>query len=253
MPTTPLLLRISATMPFRPWQPNFQSTPTASASHLPPASSSRSNTSNMAENQDDEDKENGSKLAQKRTKTNVPTTKRRTSKTPNMISRRNERERNRVHLLNQGFDRLRAVVPKREGEYLSKISTLKKAIWYIEHLDRVLHEESVAAGAEQASADSGVVGTGLGAGSSIGMETTSGHLDADQGQEITEGERLSPIFPPKTDESNLGKLLPFLSTTSDSGFLSGSLNASKPVQQYPPPPPVRLWTLDFEATSTPNR
>ncbi|CAH8538811.1 unnamed protein product [Schistosoma mattheei] len=55
------------------------------------------------------------------------------------ITRRNERERNRVKLLNMGFDRLRAVVPCRSGEQLSKISTLKKAIWYIEHLDKVLH------------------------------------------------------------------------------------------------------------------
>ncbi|TGZ62941.1 hypothetical protein CRM22_007189 [Opisthorchis felineus] len=55
------------------------------------------------------------------------------------VSRRNERERNRVKLLNMGFERLRAVVPSRSGEQLSKISTLRKAIWYIEHLDRVLH------------------------------------------------------------------------------------------------------------------
>ncbi|CAH8513836.1 unnamed protein product [Schistosoma turkestanicum] len=58
---------------------------------------------------------------------------------PVNITRRNERERNRVKLLNMGFDRLRAVVPCRSGEQLSKISTLKKAIWYIEHLDKVLH------------------------------------------------------------------------------------------------------------------
>ncbi|CAH8462422.1 unnamed protein product [Dicrocoelium dendriticum] len=58
------------------------------------------------------------------------------------VSRRNERERNRVRLLNMGFERLRAVVPSHSGEQLSKISTLKKAIWYIEHLDRVLHGQN---------------------------------------------------------------------------------------------------------------
>ncbi|VDP68436.1 unnamed protein product [Echinostoma caproni] len=58
------------------------------------------------------------------------------------VSRRNERERNRVRLINMGFERLRAVVPCQSGEQLSKISTLRKAIWYIEHLDRVLHESS---------------------------------------------------------------------------------------------------------------
>lgn len=66
------------------------------------------------------------------------------------VSKRNERERNRVKLLNMGFDRLRAVVPCRSGEQLSKISTLKKAIWYIEHLDKVLH------GQERPRSDSSV-------------------------------------------------------------------------------------------------
>ncbi|KAM7540307.1 hypothetical protein Aperf_G00000041405 [Anoplocephala perfoliata] len=249
-------------MPLQPWQPKFQSTPTASTSHLPPAPSSRSDASHATEERDDEDKENGSKLSQEGTKTSVPpttTTKRRTSKTPNMLSRRNERERNRVHQLNQGFDRLRAVVPKREGEYLSKISTLKRAIRYIEHLDRVLHEEPVpvavqAEEAAAAAADSGVVGTDLGAGN-IGMEmSSSGHQDADEEQEKeSEGERLSPIFPPRMDESKLGKPLPFLSSRSDSGFLSGSFYAPKLVEQYSTPPPVRLYTLDFEAPPTPNR
>ncbi|CAH8462387.1 unnamed protein product [Dicrocoelium dendriticum] len=59
-----------------------------------------------------------------------------------LVSRRNERERNRVRLMNMGFERLRAVVPSHSGEQLSKISTLKKAIWYIEHLDRVLHGQN---------------------------------------------------------------------------------------------------------------
>ncbi|THD27882.1 Achaete-scute transcription factor [Fasciola hepatica] len=58
------------------------------------------------------------------------------------VSRRNERERNRVRLINLGFERLRAVVPCQSGEQLSKICTLRKAIWYIEHLDRVLNGQS---------------------------------------------------------------------------------------------------------------
>ncbi|KAM7539818.1 hypothetical protein Aperf_G00000038013 [Anoplocephala perfoliata] len=187
-------------MPSQTWQPIFQSTSTASASHLPSASSPPSSVSYVTESRNDENKENGSKLAQKRRKSKVPTTKRRT---PNMLTRRNERERNRVQLLNQGFDRLRTVVPKREGEYLSKICTLRKAIWYIEHLDRVLHEKPVAV-AEQISADNGKVGTDLEAGSII-MEKSFGHQDADQGQERTEGEQLSPIFPSRMDELDFGK------------------------------------------------
>ncbi|CAH8632878.1 unnamed protein product [Heterobilharzia americana] len=39
---------------------------------------------------------------------------------PINITRRNERERNRVKLLNMGFDRLRAVVPCHSGEQLVK-------------------------------------------------------------------------------------------------------------------------------------
>ncbi|KAL7057841.1 hypothetical protein AAHC03_016670 [Spirometra sp. Aus1] len=88
------------------------------------------------------------------------------------VARRNERERNRVKLLNLGFARLRAVVPSKEGEQLSKISTLKKAIWYIEHLDRVLSEpleesaseasDSANGGVDQDNSRIGVVGTDLG-------------------------------------------------------------------------------------------
>ncbi|KAL3313466.1 achaete-scute complex 3 [Cichlidogyrus casuarinus] len=57
---------------------------------------------------------------------------------PAQIDRRNLRERNRVKLLSLGFDRLRSVVPCREGEQLSKIATLRGAIWYIEHLANIL-------------------------------------------------------------------------------------------------------------------
>ncbi|VUZ42845.1 unnamed protein product [Hymenolepis diminuta] len=180
-------------------------------------------------------------------------------KTPSKLSRRNERERNRVHLLNQGFDRLRAVVPKREGEYLSKISTLKKAIWYIEHLDRVLKEECVpAVAAEESVGDSGVVGTDLDSGSMI-METqslaTSRHQEGVEGEGDEVVERLSPIFPPRMEELESTKPPPFLSAKSkmDSGFFSGSFQTPGRNEKYPPPPPVRVWTLNFDAASTPNR
>lgn len=106
------------------------------------------------------------------------------------LSRRNERERNRVQLLNLGFARLRSIVPTAEGEHLSKISTLKKAIWYIEHLDKVLQDlrEQDASGITDAVVQEGqhsledmvdgVVG--------IGLEGIKGHPP-------------SPIFPARLD------------------------------------------------------
>ncbi|VDN08979.1 unnamed protein product [Dibothriocephalus latus] len=82
---------------------------------------------------------------------------------------------------------MRAVVPSKEGEQLSKISTLKKAIWYIEHLDRVLNEPLEDDATETSDVDDdtkdrvnynnfriGVVGTDLGfAGSSSNNFTTT--------------------------------------------------------------------------------
>nr|CUU99327.1 achaete scute transcription factor [Hymenolepis microstoma] len=252
-------------MPFQPFQPNYQSTPTPTP-HLPLASSSRTSVqcwedddygdNSVNNNNSSNDKENKPRMKAKGGKTRIETCKK---KTPSKLSRRNERERNRVHLLNQGFDRLRAVVPKREGEYLSKISTLKKAIWYIEHLDRVLKEECVGVeGGEQSVGDSGVVGTDLDSGGT-GMETqslaTSRREEGVGGRGVEEVERLSPIFPPRMEEVDPAKPLPFSSSKSqlDSGYLSGGLQTPGRFGSYPAPPPVRVWTLDFDAASTPNR
>nr|VDH80600.1 neuronal basic Helix Loop Helix [Euperipatoides kanangrensis] len=52
-----------------------------------------------------------------------------------------ERERNRMHLLNEAFDALRKVVPRSnlsEHQKLSKIATLRLAIHYIAALDSIL-------------------------------------------------------------------------------------------------------------------
>jgi len=52
-----------------------------------------------------------------------------------------ERERNRMHVLNDAFDYLRRVVPRTnlsEHQKLSKIATLKLAIQYIDALNRIL-------------------------------------------------------------------------------------------------------------------
>lgn len=229
-------------MPLQPWHPKISSTPTSSSS---PSSSHLLRSNVQRYPADEDEKENRQML--RRSEAAVSTKKwKKTRKTPNMLSRRNERERNRVHLLNLGFDRLRAVVPKREGEHLSKISTLKKAIWYIEHLDRVLHEEVA-----PEVADSGVVGTELGGGSVIA--TPSEHQDQQLKQLEEEEERLSPVFPARMDEPSTegtSLSLHYVSATSDSGYGS-SFYASRP--QEPPPPPVRMWLIDTDSTSTPER
>ncbi|KAL5106287.1 hypothetical protein TcWFU_006405 [Taenia crassiceps] len=211
------------------WHPKISSTPTSSSSLSP----SRNLRSNVQSNPvDEDDKENRQMLRQR--KTTVSTKKwKKTQKTPTMLSRRNERERNRVHLLNLGFDRLRAVVPKREGEHLK-------------HLDRVLHE-----GVAPAKADSGVVGTDLGGGSVIAASSV--HQDQQQEHLGEEGERLSPIFPARMDEPSMegpSLSLHYVSATPDSGYGS-SFYAMRSLE--PPPPPVRMWTIDTDSTSTPER
>lgn len=57
-----------------------------------------------------------------------------------------ERERNRMHALNDAFDSLRQVVPKtsvNDSQKLSKIGTLKLAIQYISALTNVLRNSGV--------------------------------------------------------------------------------------------------------------
>ncbi|KAE9547012.1 hypothetical protein FO519_009776 [Halicephalobus sp. NKZ332] len=57
------------------------------------------------------------------------------------IWRRNERERYRVRCVNDAYDNLRQVLPFDEEEKrLSKVETLRLAIIYIKHLDRMLLE-----------------------------------------------------------------------------------------------------------------
>ncbi|XP_014664736.1 PREDICTED: achaete-scute homolog 2-like [Priapulus caudatus] len=60
---------------------------------------------------------------------------------PRSLSRRNQRERNRVKLLNTAFGSLRDHVPDGENnKKLSKADTLKSAIDYIGELQQLLHD-----------------------------------------------------------------------------------------------------------------
>ncbi|XP_040826899.1 achaete-scute homolog 2 [Ochotona curzoniae] len=57
------------------------------------------------------------------------------------VARRNERERNRVKLVNLGFQALRQHVPLGgAGKKLSKVETLRSAVEYIRALQRLLAE-----------------------------------------------------------------------------------------------------------------
>ncbi|XP_021258004.1 achaete-scute homolog 3 [Numida meleagris] len=65
---------------------------------------------------------------------------------PAFIRKRNERERQRVKCVNEGYAKLRHHLPKEYLEKrLSKVETLRAAIKYIRYLQSVLYSDSVAA------------------------------------------------------------------------------------------------------------
>ncbi|KAG8190322.1 hypothetical protein JTE90_014428 [Oedothorax gibbosus] len=60
---------------------------------------------------------------------------------PAAVARRNERERNRVRLVNHGFATLRQHVPSTtKNKKMSKVDTLKSAVEYIKRLQELLGE-----------------------------------------------------------------------------------------------------------------
>ena len=73
----------------------------------------------------------------------LTSTKKNENHHPIMRSGATDRERNRMHTLNEAFEELRKVVPKSnlsEHQRLSKIATLRLAIHYISALDAVLKQ-----------------------------------------------------------------------------------------------------------------
>ncbi|NWX83724.1 ASCL4 protein, partial [Nothoprocta ornata] len=70
---------------------------------------------------------------------------------PAFIRKRNERERQRVRCVNEGYTRLREHLPKEFAERrLSKVETLRAAIGYIKHLQGLLDPRPVGSGGEGA-------------------------------------------------------------------------------------------------------
>jgi len=62
---------------------------------------------------------------------------------PTSVARRNERERNRVKMVNLGFATLRQHVPNgAKNKKMSKVETLRSAVEYIRQLQRLLGQNS---------------------------------------------------------------------------------------------------------------
>ncbi|MEQ2251008.1 Achaete-scute 1a [Ilyodon furcidens] len=67
---------------------------------------------------------------------------------PHAVARRNERERNRVKLVNNGFATLREHVPNgAANKKMSKVETLRSAVEYIRALQQLLDEHDASGGA----------------------------------------------------------------------------------------------------------
>ncbi|KAG8189502.1 hypothetical protein JTE90_008464 [Oedothorax gibbosus] len=73
-----------------------------------------------------------------------PKRTRTTNGAPPAVARRNERERNRVRQVNQGFQTLRQHVPNgAKSKKMSKVETLRSAVQYIKQLQQLLCGEDM--------------------------------------------------------------------------------------------------------------
>nr|CAD60436.1 putative Ash protein [Archispirostreptus sp. HD-2003] len=79
---------------------------------------------------------------------------------PSAVSRRNERERNRVKLVNLGFATLREHVPNgSKNKKMSKVETLRSAVEYIRKLQELLDETEAGASSPYADSSSSMAGS----------------------------------------------------------------------------------------------
>ena len=79
---------------------------------------------------------------------------------PAFIRKRNERERERVRCVNDGYARLRQHVPNvNKDKRVSKVETLRAAIDYIQHLQKVLSglDNTSATSSSSSSSSSGQI------------------------------------------------------------------------------------------------
>ncbi|MGH0137804.1 UNVERIFIED_CONTAM: hypothetical protein FKN15_011035 [Acipenser sinensis] len=79
---------------------------------------------------------------------------------PVAVARRNERERNRVKLVNMGFQTLRQHVPNgAANKKMSKVETLRSAVEYIRALQQLLDEHDAVSAAFQCGVPSPTIST----------------------------------------------------------------------------------------------
>ncbi|XP_028661569.1 achaete-scute homolog 4-like [Erpetoichthys calabaricus] len=79
---------------------------------------------------------------------------------PAFIRKRNERERQRVRCVNEGYARLREHLPQEfEDKRLSKVETLRAAINYIKHLQNLLDLQTSALSKEKSLPPKGLCGS----------------------------------------------------------------------------------------------
>ncbi|GBM27567.1 hypothetical protein AVEN_97081-1 [Araneus ventricosus] len=103
---------------------------------------------------------------------------------PAAVARRNERERNRVRLVNLGFATLRQHVPSTtKNKKMSKVDTLKSAVEYIKRLQELLGETG---GPQPGSVDENSYP--MGGQSSTGSPTPSLCSDASSPYEVIHGD-----------------------------------------------------------------
>ncbi|KAI4803356.1 Achaete-scute like 1a [Dissostichus eleginoides] len=90
---------------------------------------------------------------------------------PHAVARRNERERNRVKLVNNGFATLREHVPNgAANKKMSKVETLRSAVEYIRALQQLLDEHDAVSAAFQ----SGVLSPAMSQGYTADMNSMAG-------------------------------------------------------------------------------
>ncbi|GIY32412.1 achaete-scute homolog 1 [Caerostris darwini] len=103
---------------------------------------------------------------------------------PAAVARRNERERNRVRLVNMGFATLRQHIPSStKNKKMSKVDTLKSAVEYIKRLQELLGETGMPQGG---SMDENSYP--MGGQSSTGSPTPSMCSDTSSPYEVLHGE-----------------------------------------------------------------
>nr|XP_057923589.1 achaete-scute homolog 1a [Doryrhamphus excisus] len=108
---------------------------------------------------------------------------------PHAVARRNERERNRVKLVNNGFATLREHVPNgAANKKMSKVETLRSAVEYIRALQQLLDEHDAVSAAFQ----SGVLSPGMAQGYAADRSSMAGSPVSSYSSDEASYDPLSP-------------------------------------------------------------